>query len=102
MLYQNGDPVEDCIVGAVEVQNVQILRIQRVAVGKAVAQRGDGPFFRQILTFRAVKAQTEIIIFSAKPKFGRFYDLLGAMEYCNDSIQLVNLPVIFEIIISLW
>ena len=56
MLHQDRDPVQNGVIGAVQIQNVQILRVQCIAVGKSVSERGHGPLLCQIFTFRAVEA----------------------------------------------
>ena len=79
MRYQNSNPVQNCIIWTVQIQNFQVFRIKTVTIDKAVTQRGYSLFFGELFTFRAVEAQPEVIILLTQPKGWRLYDLFGAM-----------------------
>ena len=52
------------------MQDVQIFCVQGVAVSKTIVQRRDGPFFRKVFIFRAVKPDAKVIVLSPRPKTG--------------------------------
>ena len=79
MRYQNSNPVQNRIVWIVQIQNFQVFRIKTVTIDEAVTQRGYSPFFGEFLAFRAVEAQSEVIVLLTQPKGWRFDDLFGAM-----------------------
>ena len=79
MLHQDRDPVQNGVIGAVQIQNVQILRVQCIAVGKSVSERGHGPLLCQIFTFRAVEAQAEVIVLFPFSKSRLLHKLLRTM-----------------------
>ena len=79
MRYQNSNPVQNCIIWTVQIQNFQVFRIKTVTIDEAATQRGYSPLFGELFTFREAEAHPEVIILLTQPKGWRLYDLFGAM-----------------------
>ena len=108
MLHQYSNLVQKRIVRAVQIQNIQIFRVQGIAIRKTVMQRRYRPFHCKIFAFRAVKAKTKVVVLSAKSKGRNFNNQLGAVVYRNQLIHLehllcfVRLYYITLVIVGQW
>ena len=80
------------------MQDVQIFRVQGVSVGKTIVQRRDGPFFREVFIFRAVKPDAKVIILSPRPKNRVLYDLFRAVVYCHSFLHDLSPSFSFDYI----
>ena len=95
-------PVQNVVAAASQRENRKLRQIQLVLIGKPVWVIGASPFLRQLHAFRAVEAQTVIIIWVSNPESRAFNDF-GWTVIDSDFFQYMRLPkTIVVTIVYAW